>query len=354
MDAGSLRSQRARRAFAVIAGSAAMASASAAHAGPGPRTSSLAWVRESGAEACIDGRALSRAVEQRLGRAAIAPPTSGDIAIEGRIERRATPPSWHATITVFDGSGARIGMRELTSEQADCRALDEELGLVVSLLIDPDAALTPPPPMAPPPSIAPPPPSIAPPPICPPPPAPPPAPPSTPPPRPWRLAAEGGFAVGLGMLPTIPAGGFLFRLRAAPPVGPSFELGGAVWLPSHASAGTSTATFSLAYGSISVCPLDLDARGNTISACAGVRIGSLRVGDVPVIYRKETPLVDLAAEARVRRRLVGPLLAALGIGIAVPTRRDRYYYADGIVDRDVFRASPVAGTFDLALGLEIP
>lgn len=313
---------------------------------PSPRTSSLAWVREPGAEACIDARALALAVEKRLGRAALVAPTAGDLAIEGRVEKREAPPSWHATIAVADASGARVGTRELTSDRPDCHALDEELGLVVSLLIEPEAAFAPPrnppPPHQPPPAPA-----------CPP-PAPPPAPPPTKP-KPWRVAAEAGAVIGLGLMPSQPAGGMIFRGRATPPVGPSFELGGSVWLDNHVAVGPGTATFSLAFGSAAICPMDLGSAGNTLSGCVGARVGSLRVGEVPSRFRQESLIVDVTLEARARRRLVGPLLLALGVGLAVPTRRDQFFYVDaGGTRRDVFRASPVAGTLDLALGLEIP
>lgn len=336
----------------MLLAAATLAFAPVAAAGePAPRTSSLAWVRHPGAEPCIDARALAQAVERRLGRSAIVAPTAGDIAIEGRVERRETPPSWHVTITVFDGAGARIGLRELTSERADCRAIDDELGLIVSLLIDPDAGLTPaaPPPRAPLPPPPPPPPAPAP--VC------PPAAVPAKPAKPWRVAAEAGVLVGLGVLPRMPGVGVIFRGRAVPPVGPSFELGGAVWIQSPVDNGGQPAAFSLAQGSIALCPFDLAAAGNTLSICAGARIGSLRVGGegLPSAYRKELLVVDLTAEVRARRRIVGPLLLGLGIGLAVPTRRDRFFYVDGAgTERDVFQASPVAGLFDFALGLEIP
>lgn len=335
-----------RAARALAAGLALSIAPTASAQGAAPRTSSLSWTRGPGAEACIDARALSQRVEQRLRRAAIVAPTIGDIAIEGRVDRREGPASWHAIINVFDAAGARVGMRELASDRADCRALDDELGLVVSLLIDPEAAFAP---ASPPVARAPAPP---PPPVCPPPPVAPP-----PPPSPWRVAAEGGFALGFGLVPSKPGGGTVFRVRVAPPVGPSFELGGAVWLDSHATLGADPATFSLAYGSAVICPLDVAAAGFTLAACAGARVGSLRVGGVgvPLAYRQEELIVDVIAEARARRRIAGPLLVALGVGLGVPTRRDRFFYVDGEgTRRDVFQAAPVAGVFDLAVGLALP
>ena len=321
---------------------------------PPPRTSSLAWVRLPGAEACIDGRALSQAVERRLGRAAFVAPSRGDVAIEARIERLHDPDAWHATITVFDATGARTGFRELQTERTECRAIDEELELVIALLIDPSAALAPsikpgPPaplsftPIAPPPAAAPQPLQ------CPPPP---------PPPRePWRVGIAAGPIAGFGLLPSAVGVGLAMRAHLVPPRGPSFELGGSVWADSTVPIGTGDRTFSLAYGWVSVCPVDLALGGTTLVACLGAHIGSLRVGGVgvPGKYYQEQLLLDVAVDAGVRRRFIGPLFGRLGLGLAVPTRRDRFYFTDAAAVRhEAFQASPVTGLADLALGLELP
>jgi hypothetical protein len=328
-------------------------------AAAGPRTSSFAWVRLPGAEGCSGARALAEAVERRLGRPVFVAPTLGDVIIEGRIERVEGPGAFRATINVFDRAGAWIGRRELESPRAECQAIDDELELVVALLIDPAAALGPPPP-APPalPPIAPvpaplspvaaPPPTVAPPHA----PAPPPV-----PERPWRLAIAGGATIGLGLLPGDAAGGVALWAQIAPPRGPSFEVGGAVWIDHQVTLPGGDASFSLAYGWIAVCPFDASLAGSTLTACLGPQVGSLRVAGAgfPSAFRQEQAIVSILAGARARRRFVGPLFGTAGLGITVPTLRDRFYYTDPQgVRREVFQASPVAGTGDLALGFELP
>jgi hypothetical protein len=339
-------------ALAVIAAAAILGAVGRAHADPPPaRTSSLAWVRMPGAEACIDARALAQAVELRLGRAAFVAPTRGEVAIEARIERLQSPDAWHATITVFDEAGARTGLRELQTDRSDCRAIDDELELVIALLIDPGALLATPMLPAPPP-FTPPAPRPAEPPaplVCP--------PPAPAPVEPWRTGVAAGPIAEIGLLPSTVGVGLAIRAHLAPPRGPSFELGGSLWAHSMVQTGAGDRTFSLAYGWLSVCPIDLARGGTALTACLGAQIGSLRVSDVdiPSKYRQEQLVLDVAAEARARRRFIGPLFGSLGLGIAAPTVRDRFYFTDAQGARhDVFQVSPVAALLDLALGLELP
>ena len=324
---------------------------------PAARTSSLAWVRMPGAEGCIDARALAQAVELRLGRAAFVAPTRGEVAIEARIERLQSPDAWHATIAVFDAAGARTGLRELQTERADCRAIDDELELVIALLIDPSALHVPPVPPTPPvlAPFTPPAPSPAAPSaplVC-----PPALPPSPAPREPWRVGVAAGPIAEVGLLPSTVGVGLAIVAHVAPPRGPSFELGGSLWADSMVQTAVGDRTFSLAYGWLSVCPIDLARGGTALTACAGAQLGSLRVSGVgiPSKYRQEQLVLDVVAEARVRRRFVGPLFGGLGLGVAAPTVRDRFYFTDAQGARhDVFQVSPVAALFDLALGLELP
>ncbi len=335
----------------VIVGAVATADAEGLPA----RTSALAWVRLPGAETCIDMRNLAGAVERRLRRPAFVPPTAGDLAIEGRIGPIQGAGGWRATITVVDATGLRVGLRELQTDKADCRAIDDELELVMALLIDPSAALAPPAAPAPPAARAPPPlptpPSAAPPAVCPPPPSPP------PPARPWRAGAELGPIAAVGVLPSPVGAGVQIRAHVAPPRGPSFELGASFWLDSSVRTEHAEPAFSLAYGWLLVCPVDRELRGNVLSACLGAQVGALRVNAVglPSVYEQEELVFTLAAEARLRRRFIGPLFGSAGLGIAVPTIRDRFYYSDPAgVRHDVFQASPVAGLLDLGVGIEVP
>ncbi|MEP7123193.1 MAG: hypothetical protein ABJE95_19855 [Byssovorax sp.] len=328
------------------------ASAARADTPPPPRTSSLAWVRLAGAESCIDMRALARAVELRLGRPAFVAPTRGDLAIEARIAPATDAPGWRATILVVDAAGQRVGLRELQSDQPACHAIDDELELVMALLIDPSAALAPPV-AAPPTFTAPPPATIAPVPIA----LPPPVCPSPPLSSRWRGGAEAGPIAGLGLLPSSVGVGLQLHAHVKPPRGPSFELGSAFWLDSAVRTSHAEPAFSLAYGWLSVCPIDVDVQGSALSACAGVQLGALSVSApaLPSVYHQEELVFSIAAEARLRRRFLGPLLGSFGLGLAVPTVRDRFYFTDPAGTRhDVFQASPIAALLDLGLGIELP
>ncbi|WP_437330831.1 hypothetical protein [Sorangium sp. So ce381] len=339
----------------------------------GPRTSSLAWVRMPGAEACIDARTLALAVERRLGRVAFVPPTLGEVTIEGRIERSQGAGGWRATIRVFDAGGTAIGSREIEADQVDCRAIDDQLELVIALLVDPDASLVlpraagspaasagggapgaaeRPAPLPPAERPAPLPPTAkaaAPLPACPPAPA---APSAA-----WRVGGAVEAVGGLGLVPG-PAGvGVGVRAHATPPRGPGFELGGALWASPDVREAPGSPAFSLAYGRLSVCPIEIARGGTALSGCAGAMLGSLRVEGlaVPSRFRHERLVLDLSLDTRVRRRFVGPLFGAVGLGIAVPIVQDVYFYTDAAgARREIFQVSPVSALLDLGLGLELP
>jgi hypothetical protein len=341
---------------------AALLAAGRAHAGdPAPRTSSLGWVRLKGAETCAAPRAVAEAVEKRLGRAVFVAPSRADVTVEGRIERAGPSGGWRATITLSDEHGAVLGTRELTSDAADCRALDAPITLALALMIDPDAALAPPP--SPPPAPAPPAPAPpAPLPLLPPPPLPaaiPAAPAPAAPLRSWRAGVQIGFAGSLGLLPH-PAPGLTLRLHVVPPRGPAFEIGASAWLEGNAGAsgaGGAYATFDLAYGSLAVCPLAATVARTSFFACAGAQAGSLRGQGVSfdTPYAQEQLVLDVTAEAHVRRALAGPFFAAAGLGFVVPIVRRPFQWEDAAGTRhDLFRLSPVAGTAEVALGLAFP
>jgi hypothetical protein len=155
-----------------------------------------------------------------------------------------------------------------------------------------------------------------------------------------------------------PAGaGLEVRAHVVPPRGPGFALGGVLWASHVVSSAPGSPAFSLAYGTLSVCPLEIARGGTALSGCLGATLGSLRVEgpELPSRFRQEQLHVDLSLDARARQRFVGPLFGAVGLGIAVPTVRDVYFYTDAAGARhDVFQASPVAAILGLGLGVELP
>jgi hypothetical protein len=106
-----------------------------------PSTARLSWVRAPGAETCIDRDTLAHDVSTRLGRDAFG--GSPSRSIEGIITRDGA--KWIAKLYVRDLAGAAIGDREIASDAADCQALGSAVTLAIALVIDPEAALGPPP-----------------------------------------------------------------------------------------------------------------------------------------------------------------------------------------------------------------
>ncbi|WP_437955546.1 hypothetical protein WME76_29065 [Sorangium sp. So ce119] len=345
-----------------LAASALVAAARPARASAGEQTASLSWVRLAGAEACVGARALAQAVEARLGRAALVSAARAELTIEGRIEPGGSG-GWRAVIAVADAGGAVLGTREIATASPRCSAIDDELALAIALMIDPSAKLSPgaPPPLAapaPPPAPAP---SPAPPPAPPAPqvivqrvlvPVPPPAPP---PPAPWRVEVGAGPLFGLGLLPSLGVAVAL-RARLTPPRLWSFEVGGAVWLPNEPTTGAASTRFAWGEGFVSACPVSIGSE-TRLAACAGVRLGALRVGGLGfgVDRTDERLTAGGALDIRLTRRLVGPLTAGGGLGLIVPIVRDTFYYTDAQDrTREVFQMAPLAGTADVLLGVEFP
>jgi hypothetical protein len=333
---------------------APLAAPLAARAAGSPRTSSLGWVRLPGAEGCIGSRALALEVEHRLRREVFVSPGRAAVAVEGRVEPTAvpahdggsgpTPPAgFRAVITLSNDAGVVLGTRELRSAAPSCRAMDDDLALIIAVMIDPEAALALPAAPVPLPPALPPPRSV------------PEAVPAPSPPS-WRVSLQAGGMAMVGLLPRTSAG-VLLRSHVEPPHFWAFEVGGVLFPSVGAQQGAAAASFQLAEAFVSVCPLTLRAFGGALSACAGVQVGSLHaVGNgFESVDAQDQALFNVAVEGRARRRLVGPLVAGLGVGLVVPVVRARFSY-DGALgtSEEIFQMAPVAGEIDLSLGVEFP
>jgi len=100
---------------------------------------SLSWVRLPGAEDCVSAPELAAMVEQRIGRPVLQAPSRAEISIEGRVARDGES-GWLAVIDVADRRGALLGRRELRVQDEPCSALDRPASLIISVLIDRNAA----------------------------------------------------------------------------------------------------------------------------------------------------------------------------------------------------------------------
>lgn len=102
---------------------------------------SFSWVRGEGAASCASASELRREVSRRLGYRPFTNPS--DLFLEGIVQR--SDDGWTVKLFKRDDAGALDGVRELSSQAPDCRALGDAIALAVALAIDPTAALAPPP-----------------------------------------------------------------------------------------------------------------------------------------------------------------------------------------------------------------
>lgn len=330
----------------------------------GSRPAALSWTQGAGAEECLGGPELARAVDARLGRPALVALGAAEIVVAGRIERGAD--RWIIVVKVEDPSGKPLGTRELvksTREAPGCRTLDQDIALVVALTIDPDAvarttgtrslpsaAPAPTTPTfilqpAPPASTAAPPASTA-----------PPAPPAPTPA--FRIAVDGGLVVANGSLPGTALGGRArlgARLRSPVWV----EVGAAVLGERDARAPDSPpgARLGLSFASLAVCPELFGRPGFSALACGGLGLGAYQVTGFGVDEPKSDDRLyaDASVSGRVRVRPIAPLHAFLGAGVHTPLVRDTFAFTDerGAPQR-LFRAQAVATTLELGLGFTFP
>jgi hypothetical protein len=342
-----------RRHVPLITALAAFCVAGRADAGEG-RTSSLSWVELSGAEACGGATSIAKAVEQRLGRAALVSPAQADLSIEGHAERVGS--RLRAVLVLRDGTGVQLGSREIESEAVDCSELRENVALAVALMIDPDAVLRPLPPLAQPP---PPPPSALP-------PAPPPptivvqrveAPvaPSSPA-VPWQVEPAANIAIGYGFLPSVSVGA-LVSATVLPPRTWPVEVYGGVWAAQRVAAhGSASAELTSTFVGLGICPLSARRTDILFLVCAAGQVGV--VGSAPTGFLTaqggSMPTVQLVADAHLSLSLTRSVVARAGGSLAAALLRSKFVFDDAAGAQTLFDASVLAATADLGLAVTLP
>ena len=285
----------------------ALTAAVASDAAADPPQHSLQWTREPGAESCIDAAALTTAVEARLGRPVFVRSEAPAVIIDGRAS-----PGWHVAIAVRGADGATIGERVLDKSAADCRALDEALVLVLSLIIDPNAAqreATLPVPTPPP-----------------------------PPREPWHVGFGVAVLGGAGILPGGSLGAAL-RVSIDAPVIPVIELQGTAWLPDETRDQSQGGRFTLITGGIAaripIWKLDTGL-GFQLARMAGTGLGFDRVQDAHAFI----PTITIDPSVAFRS---GPLVSfKAGVALWVPLSRPQFTFEQAGQDVVVYQPAPVA------------
>jgi hypothetical protein len=332
------------------------------HAATDEPTYALSWSRGDGARECITSNVLAKAVEARLGRSVFVSPAAAEFMLEARIE--GGPSQWSATISLQDREGHRVGQRDLTSTEKDCRALDQSLSLMLALAIDPNATLT----------VA----GAA---VSTPSPAPAALPalveraapvvvsrsPDAPaPPRPLMVAApqrvptaysEASLRISFGMLPGVAAPGF--EVAAMLPIHESWlvRVGAGGWLPARgagADGGVFISQFSAALG---MCGR-IRGTGVFLLLCAGAEPGLLVAGGYGFTLdnpsdRRFTLMAGPSAKVGVH--LGGRFWVQLGGDVLVPIIRHQFYYFKrDTTSAEVFRSTAVTAAAGLAVLLAFP
>ncbi len=336
----------------------ALSSLSAARAGHADeakaRTSSLSWVRLEGAESCIATQALARAVEERLARKVFVSAAEADVSVEGHLSK--TGDQWKAVLTIRDSEGTLLGTRTLDSKEAECSALDEGLVFVVSVLIDPDAALAEPKPEKAEPSD----------------PLPEPKPPRvvvrrervlvpvTPlslPPEPWRVGFSALLTGALGLLPG-PALGVGAAVLLDSPGFLDIDLKATYWFPRTADAERgASAELSLLHAGAALCPLAFKRGTFSYHFCGGLLLGALRSRGTGFDAQQSdnAPSVYLQLPSRVSLGLAGPLALTASVSFLAPlVRSEVTYRAANGSDQTLFEPSPVAVSGGVGLTLLFP
>jgi hypothetical protein len=330
-------------------------------------TSSLSWVELPGAEECGGAIALSRLVEDHLGRHALVPPSQADLSIEGRVEHLDSPRLWRAHIVLRDASGGQRGSREIESAEADCSELRESVALAMALMIDPDAMQRAAPPIAArvvAPLVAvletPRADSV-------------PAPPSAdrPVPRrdggsavlgaaihPWSAEADAQMGLAYGLLPSAAFGlGIGVTLRP-----PRFwrvrVLGNAFWPQRLSAEGNGSTRLTLLAAGVAVCPLAFeDAHGVSLELCGGALMGSLGADGAGfgTSHSATSPFVDLAGMATLLVHVISPLSLTAGATFGVAPVRNRVVYEDsGGASQTLYVAPLVNGVGTIGLAVVVP
>jgi hypothetical protein len=342
-----------------VALAVAWGAAPVAHGEPGRtgRTSALSWVRLAGAEGCIGAPALAEAVEKRLHRRVFVPPSDAEVSVEGTVGPGG-PGRFRATFRVADRDGKVLGARTIEEPAKSCGDLDDRIAFVLSLLIDPEAALaTPesaPPPVA---TVGQPPLEAAPAQV--PAPSPPPrveAPPPPPPERraPWRWLVGVDFGGSVGLVPDV---GWVVSGRAlvAPPRWPSLLLEGSSYLPeSRRIEGVALVDIGLVTGALGVCPLELRHPPFGFGVCVAGMLGDLsaRGQGFPDSRGYSTLLGAAEIELLGELAFTSWLTMTLAGALVVPLSRATLAYDDAAGTRHtIFEIAPVGASLSVGLAV---
>jgi hypothetical protein len=300
----------------------------------------LSVARQAGARGCIDRDALAAAVETRLGRNVFVP--SADADLRARVTASIAGRGFVLVLILQNRSGARIGVRRLTTRARHCSALDDSLALVLALAVDlrrddPRLELQPTQSSAP----AEPPAAIA---------TPLSIPDDTLPRRlPVVFEPQLGAALAFGLLPGARFGADLSLGIEWPHFWP-LELGFTLWQSARLGTEQGLGFSALGYR-LAVCPLEASFAPARLRFCAehdGERIDAHGFGfDRNQPARGLVPLLGARARASLD---LEPAFLSLSGALLVPLLERRYFYAQG-ADVTLYDTPSLLGMLSLSIGV---
>jgi hypothetical protein len=318
------------------------------------RTSSLSWVRLEGAESCISAAALASAVEERLHRKVFVSASEADLNVEGTVSP-VGEGGFAVTLRLTRRDGEVLGRRDLDTASNECSELDGKIALVVSVMIDPHAALRPAP--EPPPPPEPPKPTIverekivlvpA--------PAPKPEPEREPEPAGPRFEIGAAFMGSLGVQP-IAGYGFAPALIVEFPGVLALLAEAGFSGPTPVSDGLGAATVAFMHGGLAVCPLLAHPSRLHVLGCAGWLVGGALVeGEGFDADRSGTAIVTGPwLEGRLTVNVAGPFGVAASLGAFAPITRAEVFYRSGDEAVVLYETFPLVGLADVGVVLVFP
>lgn len=339
-----------------------------------PKSFSLNWVRDPGADGCITSGDLARVIESMFGPVFVAPSESA-FAIEGRIWPLEHESGFRARISVTDRGGVRMGVRELSSAAPSCRSFDAAIALVVAMSIDPELGVEQLPPelldslaveadpgaallselraaaaketaVIPQPMAA-----VA--------EQPAPAPASqpktvraarSPHAEEWSVQLEAGYAAGVAVLPQLSSGPLL---GVAVSVSPrwTFAARGVLWLPNDALLAEPNprglaVPISMMLTSLTACFSGIRSSALVWDACGGFANG-VRWSDASALQtRSDVTTVDVGPmlASQVRLRVLDPVELRASIAAYAPLERQGFTYREiDSRDQELFTPGRVQG-----------
>ncbi len=332
----------------------------ALHASPGlaqthhsdvPVSAELDWQRTPEAESCVEGDALQRAVEDRLGRTVFVE-NGPDVVLTGRVSRGPNG-AWAVELHLASAQGQPMGIRSLETEAEDCSSLDDSLALVLAVMLDIPKADVPPPeppvareadPAEPTPKKPPPPRRATP--LS--------VPKDTPPRRePWVVEVGAGAVGVVGLLPRA-SFGLSLRALVSPPG--FWTLGLEAMALRSVDAGVkgsdAGANFSPKSLGVWLCPVSYDLLGVDTRACLVEHVGRLHVEGFGFDDNQKVARTYVNAGLRLDAygRVVGPLGVTLTGGLDVPIVRETFRYGDlAGGNPQLYRMEPLVGFAQIGL-----